>query len=89
MMTTARMMITSEKLSFSTTARTPLMAAAASRMRIMGSAICSKKRRIRGFPFSAFRRFFPFFSSRRRASSVVRPFSVVSSDCSTVSFSLQ
>ena len=88
-MTTARIMITSAKLSFSTTASTPLISAAASRMMIMGSAICSKKRRIRDLPGASASRFLPFASRRRAASSALRPSAVVDSWFNVVSVSSQ
>lgn len=77
MITTARMMITSAKLSPSTTASTPLMAAAASRMMIMGSVICWKNRLSRESFFPSASLFRPFFSSRAAASAALSPVSVL------------
>jgi len=89
MMTTARMMITSAKLSPCMTASTPLIAAAASRMIIIGSAIWPKKRLIRDSLAGSFSLFLPCASSRFWASALLRPFSELSSSARTASFSSQ
>ena len=86
MRTTVRMITTSAKLSPSTTASTPLMAAAMRSMIIMGSAICSKKRRMSGFPGGALSRFLPFSSRRRCASCALSPSALLCTSRSTVSF---
>ena len=84
-MTTNRMMITSAKLSFSTTASTALMAAAASRMIIMGSAICWKNRLIRESFLASSSLFLPFLTRRSSASAAVKPCSQESTSRNTAS----
>ena len=66
-------MITSAKLSFSMTARTPLMAAAIKRIIIIGSASCSKNLCTTDFPFAASNLFLPFSSKRFDTSMELSP----------------
>ena len=89
MMTTARMMITSAKLSPCTTDNTPLIAAAASRMMIMGSASWARKRLISGSFFPSASLFLPFLASRASASAAVSPSAVLCTSASTAAASSQ
>ncbi len=72
-MTTKRMMMESAKLSLEKKEVTPEMAAAASNMMIMGSAIWAKKRLTRESLGASASRFLPSAASLRSASSEVSP----------------
>ena len=68
---------------------TALIAAATSRMIIMGSAICLKNWLIREGFFAASSSFLPSRSRRPAASSALRPFSLLPTSRSTLSASSQ